>query len=131
YLDQWQRISLNYLGSSGIVPVQLADSNYSWEVNRKLEVAADLGILKDHVMLSVAWYRNRSGNQLIAYTLPAITGFTKYAAKNSPAVVQNTRWEVMLQTKNKPNRNFKWNGMVSVTIPRNKLLSFPNLNNST
>src|SRR5436305_10595677 len=82
-------------------------------------------------MLSVAWYRNRTGNQLIAYTLPAITGFNKYAAKNSPAVVQNAGWEIMLQTRNKPNRNFQWNGMVSVTIPRNKLLSFPDLNNST
>jgi len=131
YLDQWQRVSYNYLGSSGIVPIQLADSNYSWEVNRKLEVAADLGVLKDHLLLSVAWYRNRTGNQLIAYTLPAITGFNKYAAKNSPALVENTGWEIMLQTKNKPNRNFQWNGMVSATIPRNKLLSFPNLNNST
>jgi hypothetical protein len=131
YLDQWQRVSYNYQGSSGIVPVQLADSNYSWEVNRKLEVAADLGVFKDHLMLSVAWYRNRTGNQLIAYTLPAITGFNKYAAKNSPALVQNTGWEIMLQTRNKPNKNFRWNGMVSVTIPRNKLLSFPDLNNST
>jgi hypothetical protein len=131
YLDQWQRVSFNYLGNSGIVPVQLADSNYSWEVNRKLEVALDLGMLKDHLMLSAAWYRNITGNQLIAYTLPAITGFNKYAAKNSPALVQNSGWELMLQTRNKPGRYFQWNSSVSVSIPRNKLLSFPNLNNST
>lgn len=131
YLDQWQKVSFNYLGNSGIVPVQLADSNYSWEVNRKLEVGMDLGMLKDHLMLSAAWYRNRTGNQLIAYTLPAITGFNKYAAKNSPALVQNSGWEIVLQTRHKPSRHFQWNGSVSVSIPRNKLLSFPNLNNST
>jgi TonB-linked SusC/RagA family outer membrane protein len=130
YLDQWQKVSGNYLGGTGVVPIQLADSNYSWEVNRKLEAAIDLGIFKDRVLVSVAWYRNRTDNQLIAYAVPAITGFTSYAARNSPALVQNTGWEITLQTKNKLSRDLQWSGNVSVTIPRNKLLAFPNLANS-
>lgn len=130
YLDQWQKVSGNYLGGAGVVPIQLADSNYSWEVNRKLEAAIDLGVFKDHLLVSVAWYRNRTDNQLIAYAVPAITGFTSYAARNSPALVQNTGWEMTLQTKNKLGRDLQWSGNISVTIPRNKLLAFPNLANS-
>ncbi len=131
YLDKWQDITGAYLGNAGITPVQLADSNYSWEVSRKLEVAFDLGLFKDRLMISVAWYRNRTGNQLVSYTLPGITGFNGYAAKNSSAVVQNTGWELMMQTKNRFNKHWQLNGNVLLTIPRNKLISFPNLATST
>jgi hypothetical protein len=109
----------------------LADSNYSWEVSHKLEAGIDLGLFKDKLMISVAYYRNRTGNQLISYTLPGITGFNNYAAKNSPAVVQNTGWEIQLQAKNQFNKNWQWYGNVLLTIPRNKLIAFPNLDASS
>jgi TonB-linked SusC/RagA family outer membrane protein len=131
YLDKWQDITGAYLGSRGLNPVQLADSNYSWEVNRKLEAAIELGLFKDRLLISVAYYRNRTGNQLIAYPLPVITGFPNYAAKNSRAVVQNTGWEIQLQTKNRLNKYWQWNGNVLLTIPRNKLIAFPNLETSS
>ncbi|WP_205510741.1 SusC/RagA family TonB-linked outer membrane protein [Longitalea arenae] len=131
YLDQWQDIVGAYLGTRGIIPVQLADSNYSWEVSRKLEAALDLGLFKDRLMISVAWYRNRTGNQLISYTLPGLTGFTSYAAKNSSALVQNSGWEIQLQTKNQLSKDWHWNGNILLTIPRNKLIAFPNLATSS
>jgi len=131
YLDKWQDLLGSYVGNRGINPVQLADSNYSWEVNRKLEGALELGLFKDQLMISLAYYRNRTGNQLIAYSLPGITGFNSYAAKNSPAVVQNTGWEVQLQARKQFNRQWQWYGSVLLTIPRNKLIAFPNLKNST
>jgi TonB-linked SusC/RagA family outer membrane protein len=131
YLDQWQEITGSYLGNRGIKPIQLADSNYSWEVNRKLEGAIDLGLFKDQLMISVAYFRNRTGNQLISYSLPGITGFNNYAAKNSPAVVQNTGWEIQLQAKKQFNKQWQWYGNVLLTIPRNKLIAFPNLKSSS
>lgn len=132
YLDKWQEItSSSYLGRPGINPVQLADSNYSWEVSRKLEAAIEFGLFKDRVMITVAHYRNRTGNQLIAYVLPSITGFNNYAAKNSPALVQNTGWEIQLQTKSKLNKHWQLSGNAMLTIPRNKLIAFPNLATSS
>jgi hypothetical protein len=131
YLDNWQDVTGSYLGNRGINPVQLADSNYSWEVNRKVEAALELGLFKDQLMISLAYYRNRTGNQLIAYSLPGITGFNSYAAKNSPAIVQNTGWEIQLQAKSQINRQWQWYGSVLLTIPYNKLIAFPNLKNST
>jgi TonB-dependent starch-binding outer membrane protein SusC len=132
YLDKWQDLTgAYYMGRPGINPVQLADSNYSWEVNRKLEAAIELGLLKDRIMITLAHYRHRTGNQLISYVLPGITGFNNYAAKNSPALVQNTGWELQLQTKNRLNRNWQVNGNVLLTIPRNKLIAFPNLATSS
>ncbi|WP_166436983.1 SusC/RagA family TonB-linked outer membrane protein [Niastella caeni] len=127
YLDKWQDITGAYLGRAGITPVQLADSNYSWEVGRKLEAAIELGLFKDRVIITAAYYRNRTGNQLISYALPVITGFNNYAAKNSAAVVQNTGWEMLVQTKNRLNKHWHLNGTVMLTMPRNKLIAFPNL----
>jgi TonB-dependent starch-binding outer membrane protein SusC len=127
YLDKWEAITGNYLGNTGITPIQLADSNYSWEVSRKLEAAIELGLFKDRLMISVAHYRNRTGNQLISYTLPGITGFNSYAAKNSSAVVQNSGWEIEVQTKNRLSRYWQLNGNVLLTVPRNKLIAFPKL----
>jgi TonB-dependent starch-binding outer membrane protein SusC len=131
YLDKWQDINGAYLGNRGIYPVQLADSNYSWEVNRKLEAAMELGLFKDRLMISVAHYRNRTGNQLIAYPLPVITGFPNYAAKNSRALVQNCGWEIQLQTRNRLDKHWQWNGNILLTIPRNRLIAFPNLETSS
>jgi TonB-linked SusC/RagA family outer membrane protein len=131
YLDKWQELTGAYMGRTGIHPVQLADSNYSWEVSRKLEAAIELGLFKDRIMITAAHYRNRTGNQLIAYVLPGITGFNSYAAKNSPALVQNTGWELQLQTKNRINPNWQLNGNILLTIPRNKLIAFPNLATSS
>lgn len=131
YLDKWQDINGTYMGRPGIYPVQLADSNYSWEVSRKLEAAVELGLFKDRVLITVAHYRHRTGNQLIAYVLPSITGFPNYAAKNSPALVQNTGWELQLQTKHKLNKHWQLSGNAMLTIPRNKLIAFPNLATSS
>jgi TonB-dependent starch-binding outer membrane protein SusC len=63
--------------------------------------------------------------------LPGITGFNGYAAKNSPALVENSGWELQLQTKNRLSRNWQVNGNVLLTIPRNKLIAFPKLATSS
>jgi TonB-linked SusC/RagA family outer membrane protein len=110
----------------GIRPSRLANLNYSWETNKKLEVGIDLGFIKDRILLSVVCYQNRSGNQLINYPLPAQTGFITYQA-NLPAKVQNTGYEVVLNTTNVKSKNLNWTSSYNLTIPRNKLLSFPGI----
>ncbi len=88
-------------------------------------------MFKDQVMVSLAYFRNRTGNQLISHSLPGMTGFYNYAAKNSPSVVQNTGWEIQLQAKKQFNKQWQWYGEVRLTIPRNKLIAFPNLEASS
>jgi hypothetical protein len=107
----------------------LYNPDYSWETDKKLEGGLDLGFLKDRINISVSYYRNRSGNQLIAYTLPAITGFTT-VEQNFPALVQNTGTEITLHTVNIKSKNFSWSTSVNFSDPRNKLLAFPGLEQS-
>ncbi|MDN6342160.1 MAG: SusC/RagA family TonB-linked outer membrane protein [Lactococcus lactis] len=113
-------------GPGGLYPVKLTNPDYSWEVNKKLETALELSFLKNRIRTEIAWYRNRSSNQLVGYPLPATTGFASVQA-NLPATVENKAWEISLSTKNINNEDFKWQSHINLTIPKNKLLEFENI----
>lgn len=115
-----------YGTGAATTPRGLSNPNIQWEVNRKLEAAVELGFWKDKLLLSAAWYRNRSGSQLTNFTLSPQAGFTSYTA-NMPALVQNTGWEFAANTVNIDNGRFKYTTALNLTIGRNKLLQYPDL----
>lgn len=126
YLTQWSSSSVKpYNGISPLIPLLHANPNFRWQVNRKLEGAIDIGIFKGHINLSIAYYRNRVGNQLVAFPTPAFSGFTSVTA-NSPALVQNSGWEFTVGSKIIHTRNFDWSANLNVAINRNKLVAYPN-----
>jgi TonB-dependent starch-binding outer membrane protein SusC len=129
YLNVWQPIANQYQGPS-LIASRLFNPNYSWEVNKKLEAAIEMGIAKDRIILSGAYFRNRSSNQLINYSLPSQTGFTSII-ENFPALVQNQGFEFSLLTKNFSGRAFNWTSSFNLSIPRNRLISFPGLATSS
>jgi len=116
----------NYDGISTLTPTRLANPYYGWETTKKLELAMELGFLKDRILFTGSWYRDISSNQLIAYSIPYITGFSSYQA-NFPAVVQNTGWEFELHTQPIKGNSFNWQVNFNLTIPSNKLVSFPGI----
>src|SRR5690606_18022251 len=85
---------------------------------------------KGRLSSSVAWYRNRSSSQLVGIPLPATTGFNSVQA-NLAATVENSGWEFVLRSSNIIGKDFEWSMGFNMTIPRNKLVAFPNLEEST
>ncbi|MHA4811098.1 SusC/RagA family TonB-linked outer membrane protein [Flavitalea flava] len=130
YLQSYSASSIPYLGSAVLYPSRLGNENYSWESNKKLEAAVELGAIHNRINFSIAWFRNRSGNQLVSYPLASQSGFTSYQA-NLPALVQNRGWEFQLQTTNIHQTNFTWTSSFNLTAARNKLLKFPGLSGSS
>lgn len=126
YLDTYEATQ----GPGGLYPTRLANPSYSWEVNKKLEVAVQLGFLKDHLHLNISYYKNRSSNQLVGYSLPNITGFNSVQA-NLPATVENSGWEIETNAKIFSTKNWKWQSAFNFTLPKNELLSYPNLKQSS
>jgi hypothetical protein len=128
----------NFLGNSGIpyqnsigtYPGNISNPYIAWEETRKLSGGIDLGFLADRIMISATHSRNHSSNQLLNYALPTITGFTGYQT-NFPALIQNTSWEITATTVNLRNKSFQWSSNLNLTIPKNKLVSFPNLSTSS
>lgn len=109
-----------YQGTSILTPSP-GNNDIHWETNKKLEIALDLGLLKDRILLTADFYRNRSDNQLSAINLPYQTGYNSYTG-NFPALLQNQGFELELNTKNVDGKDFTWKTSLNVTIPRNKLL---------
>jgi TonB-linked SusC/RagA family outer membrane protein len=131
YLERYSPIAVNdlYQGATGYATNGIFNSNYAWESTTKIEIGIDLGFFKDRVILSGNYYRNRSSNQLIGYPYPSIVG-PGQAVVNLPALIQNTGLELNLTTENIKADNFSWTTTANFTINRNKLVSYPNAENS-
>lgn len=130
YLDTYTVSSRSYGGIKSLYPSRLYNPYFSWEKTTKLEVALELGFINDRIRLNTAWYRNRSGNQLVGIPLPGTTGFTSIQA-NLPATVENKGLELELNTNPIRTGTFNWNSGFNISFPRNKLVSFPGLEGST
>jgi TonB-linked SusC/RagA family outer membrane protein len=119
-----------YQNNNGLIPSNVANNNFHWESNRKLEFGLDLGLFKDKILFTADHFIDRTSDQLIYYTLPAVTGFYGYEA-NLPAVVQNEGWEFEISTKNIQGSHFRWSSNFNFTVNRNTLESFPGLASSS
>jgi TonB-dependent starch-binding outer membrane protein SusC len=120
----------SYDGVTALDPTRLYNPVFGWESNKKMEGALELGFLDDRIALTLGYYRNRSSNQLVNYTLPATTGFNGIQA-NLDATVQNTGIEIEITTINVRTNDLTWTTSLNFTVPRNKLISFPNLDSSS
>ncbi|MBS1564966.1 MAG: SusC/RagA family TonB-linked outer membrane protein, partial [Bacteroidetes bacterium] len=125
YLATYSTFVYTY-DASGIYPTRVANPLYGWESSRKMEAGLEIGILKDRIMLSSSWFSSRTGNQLVSAPLSSQSGFSTYQA-NLPAIVESHGWEAELKTVNVKKRSFSWSSSFNITVPRNKLVSFPGL----
>ena len=130
FLNTYEGSGNNYNGTTGIQPTRLFNPNFGWEINKKLEVAVELGFFKDRIFITAAGFNNRSSNQLVGIPLPGTTGFSSLQA-NLDASVQNSGLELELRSVNFQNTHFNWTTTINGTIIKNKLVAFPNLQGST
>ncbi len=131
YMDSYTSVvAAGYMGNTGLAPVRLSNPTFAWEINRKFETGMELGFWNDRLFAEVSYYRNRSSNQLIGYSLPPTTGFFDVRA-NLPATVQNSGVEIQLSSIITERAHFSWKTALNLSLPRNKLVAFPNLEGST
>ena len=119
-------VGVSYQGISALQPDGLPNPYLQWEETKKLQVGLDFGFIKDRILIGVNYFRNRSSNELLEYNLPSLTGFGSIET-NFPATVQNAGWEGSLSTTNVKTSSFSWSSTFNLTVPRNKLLSFPDI----
>ncbi len=130
YLDSYSFNNSPYQGIIGLEPTRLFNPNFSWEINKKREVALELGFFHDRLFIASSYYKNTSSNQLVGIPLPRTTGFSSLNA-NLDATVENTGLELELQTINVQHNRFRWTSALNIAFPKNRLTAFPNLEGST
>ena len=130
FLDTYNVTSNIYNGITGLSPSRLFNPDFAWEENKKLELALELGLLNNRIQITAAYYNNISTNQLVGIPLPNTTGFNSLIA-NLDAKVKNSGVELDIKTSNFQKENFSWSTSFNITIPKNKLIEFPGIEEST
>jgi TonB-linked SusC/RagA family outer membrane protein len=118
-----------YQQTVGLLPTGFSNINLQWEKTKKLNIGLDLGFLANRITASTNYFLSRSSNQLIQDGVPIYTGFASFK-RNLPAIVQNSGWELQLEALPLKSNSFNWQTSINLTIPRNKIVSYPNLNTS-
>jgi TonB-linked SusC/RagA family outer membrane protein len=122
-------VSFPYQGASGLAVSSLANPFLQWELTKKGRVGMDLGFLKERILIAGNFFRTVSSNQLAGYILPSLTGFGSIT-ENFPATFENSGLELAVNTVNINSKIFRWTSKFNMTVPKNRLLSFPNLDSS-
>lgn len=128
YLNVYGSTSSGYDGLPSLQPAGIANPDLRWETINKLETSLDLGFFKDRILLTGAFYQNRSGNQLVLNNVSTQTGFFYYQY-NFPGVVQTRGFEIELTTKNIKGP-FNWTTNLNFSRSNNKLISYPDFASS-
>ncbi len=120
-----------YDGIAALTPASLFKPSLHWEKNIKLEIALDVHLLKERLQISTAWYRHRSSDPLVSYPLPGVTGFSSVVANLEGVLVQNQGVELVITSENIRSKDFTWTTNFNITFPQNKLVRYPNLEESS
>jgi TonB-linked SusC/RagA family outer membrane protein len=124
-------VDVPYQNVAGLEVKGLPNPHFAWEETKKLQFGIDIGLFNDRIIATANFARNRSSNQLLPYSLPWVTGAGALSAINFPATIQNVSWELSLSIDNIKTKEFTWSSNINLTIPKNKLVEFPNLEQST
>ncbi|WP_316832920.1 SusC/RagA family TonB-linked outer membrane protein [Pedobacter aquatilis] len=136
-IGEYQYLNLYYAASSpvnyqnvvGLIPANIPNPDLQWEKTSKLQGSIDIGILNDRITLNTTFYRNRTSNQLLAYSLPSTTGFGSFTS-NLDAKVENSGLEITLGISLLKKSDIRWTTNFNASTVRNKLVSFPGLETS-
>jgi TonB-linked SusC/RagA family outer membrane protein len=119
-----------YQDAVTIRPSRISNDDFHWETTTKADLGIEIGLFKEKVLLTADYYRSTSRDQLISYSLPRLTGFSDYQA-NLPAVILNNGLEMSIEVKLINRSKLNWSAQGNITIPKNRLLSFENFENSS
>ncbi|MBE9601535.1 SusC/RagA family TonB-linked outer membrane protein [Pedobacter sp. MC2016-24] len=125
YLSLYSTSSI-YDNTTTLSQNQAYNPGFKWQINKKSAAGVELGLFKDRLFLTVDWYEERGGNQLVSYPFPGYIGLFPII-QNLPAVIENKGWEFTLQTNILKKKDFQWVMNINMGINKNKLLSFPGI----
>jgi TonB-linked SusC/RagA family outer membrane protein len=126
YLSTYTINNSSYEGNIGLSPTRLFNPNFAWEKNKKTAIALELSFLNNRIRLEAEYYNSISENQLSGIPLPGTTGFN-IINSNLNASVENSGWELSVQSKNIDKKSFVWETSLALSIPRTKLIKYPDL----
>jgi len=135
YFSRWglssTRTGLSFLGREGYLPINLFNPDFSWSATQKVESSLEFGLWNNRLLATITYYHNKCDNQLVSYRLPSQVGGFDGVTSNFPASVVNRGWELELSTRFIKTQKLEWTSRLNLTLPKNKLASFPGIENTS
>ncbi|HVU95474.1 MAG TPA: SusC/RagA family TonB-linked outer membrane protein [Puia sp.] len=108
----------------------MVNRNLQWEVNHRAEAGVELGLFRNSMFFTAMAYRSWTDNQLIYYLAnPLRRTFAHFG--DVAANVVNKGLEFQLLAQGVHFGRLRWSMQLSVTVPFNRLQSFPLLDSTS
>ncbi|MFS4484112.1 SusC/RagA family TonB-linked outer membrane protein [Hyunsoonleella sp. 2307UL5-6] len=109
---------------NAVTPDQPANPNLKWETSVQTNLGIDLGLFNNKVSLSLDYYNIDTEDLLIRdRSQPLFLGFLTPDSVKNVAEVNNSGFEVNLNTRNISNQDFSWTTDFNLAINRNEITS--------
>jgi len=106
---------------------RLGNTGLQWEKTSSLNAGLDFSFIHDRIGGSIDVYKKKTSDLLISQTLSSFTGYT--SVMSNLARVNNTGFELGLNSKNLRTRNLTWNTAFNFSLNRNKILALAGSDN--
>lgn len=98
---------------------RMANNLLKWENTGSYNIGLDFSLLKDRLSGSIDLYQKKTRDQLIRRKLIDVTGYNE--VWSNIGEVQNTGFEISLNSTNIKRKNFTWNTSFGVSYNKNKI----------
>ena len=108
----------DYRSTPSLVPVQMSNSNLTWESTEQLDIGLDVGLFEDRVTFTADYFIKRTENLLQNRLIPGISGFS--SVTENIGEVENRGFEfsargVIL------NGPLRWSSSFNISFIRNEV----------
>ncbi len=111
----------NAVLQTGGVPGGISNHDLSWEKNAQLDVGADIGLMRNRIMLTADYYVKTTSDLLFSVNVPQTTGYS--TSLQNIGKVENRGFELGLNTVNIDGPAFKWSSAFNISFNKNKVLT--------
>lgn len=113
---------INGAAVTGFNPVNIANSDLSWEKSKELSLGLDFGVFNNKWTFSVDYYDRRSEDLLLDQEIPSVTGFSE--ATVNIGEVKNSGVELELSGHLINTGDWNWTVSANASHNKNELVDF-------
>ncbi|GAA4777868.1 TonB-dependent receptor [Olivibacter ginsenosidimutans] len=106
--------------ANGLIPNTISNANLSWEKNKQLDLALELGLFNGRLFFVADYYNKITSDLLLGVPVPSLTGYT--IATQNIGRVKNQGWEFDLRSQNL-TQALQWTTDINFSFNRNKVLA--------
>ena len=112
--------TLNGSEVPGLTLGRPSNPGLQWETTTSFDIALEASLFGGRIFTEFNYYQKETNDLLLDVTIPRQTGFTSQL--QNVGALENKGWELLVDSKNISNENFRWNTTLTLSANKNKIL---------